>query len=134
MVYFDYKMRELQQKQKIKKRIYSIPALILLFIFTILAIHGAYDVVMKDRESAQYVKDLNNKLTDLSSREAQLKTEIARLNTDEGVNTVIKEKFSVSEPGEHVAIIVDQSQASTSTPTDNLNWFQKLWRGFLSLW
>jgi len=127
-------MKELQRKQKIKRRIYSIPALLVLLIITILAIRAAYSVVMKDKESAQYVSELKVKMTTLTTKETQLKTEIARLGTDEGINTLIKEKFSVSEPGEHVAIIVDQPVATSSNSTGNLNWFQKLWRSFLNLW
>ena len=127
-------MKELQRKQKIKKRLYSIPALVVLLLVTILSIRGAYSVVGKDQESSHYVDQLKTKMADLTAREAELKTEIARMNTNEGVNTVIKEKFSVSEPGEHVAIIVDQPTSSTTTPVDNLNWFQELWKNFLNLW
>lgn len=127
-------MKELQRKQKIKRRIYSIPALIALFIITGLAVRSAYDVSMKDKESAQYVSELKAKMASLTTKEAQLKTEIARLGTDEGINTLIKEKYSVSEPGEHVAIIVDQQTATTSNSVDNSNWLQKLWRSFLDMW
>jgi cell division protein FtsB len=127
-------MKELQQKQKIKRRIYSVPALIILFIITVFTIRGTYLVVMKDRESSKYVNDLKAKMSSLLNRETQLKTEIARLGTSEGVDTLIKEKFSVSKPDEHVVVIVDEPSAQTSTSTPESNWFQKLWRGFLDLW
>ena len=129
-------MRELQQKQKIKRRIYSIPALIIFLVITILAIRGAYGVMMKDQESAKYVNDLKTQIATLSNRETQLKIEIARLGTSEGVDTLIKEKFSVSKAGEHVAVIVDQPTSLTSSSTGAIeqNWFQKLWRSFLDLW
>ncbi len=127
-------MKELQQKQKIKRRIYSVPALIILFIITVFTIRGTYLVVMKDRESSKYVNDLRAKMSSLLNRETQLKAEIARLGTSEGVDTLIKEKFSVSKPDEHVVVIVDEPSAQTSTSTPESNWFQKLWRGFLDLW
>ena len=93
-------------------------------------------MVMKDRESAQSVNNLKAKMATLSDREAQLKAEIARLGTSEGVDTLIKEKFSVSKEGERVAVIVDEPNSSTSSSTGEtkINWFQRLWRSFLDLW
>ncbi len=70
----------------------------------------------------------------LSGREVELKEGIALLGTNEGVETLIKEKFSVSKEGEGVAVIVDRVNKSTSTPPTESNWFQKLWRNFIDLW
>lgn len=127
-------MKELQQKQKIKRRLYSLPALCVLLIITILAIKGAYGVVMKDRESAQYVSDLKTKMETLNTKQAQLKADIDRLGTSEGVDSAIKQKFTVAEPGEKVAVILDRDLNTSSTTPVELNWLQKLWRGFLDLW
>ncbi len=129
-------MRELQQKQRIKHRIYSIPVLVGFMIIIIFVIRGTYGVVMKNRESAQSVNNLKAKMATLSDREAQLKAEIARLGTSEGIDTLIKEKFSVSKEGERVAVIVDESNTSVSSSTGEtkINWFQRLWRSFLDLW
>ncbi len=127
-------MKELQQKQKLKRKLYSTPALIALLVITIFAIRGAYGVVVKDRESQRYVDNLKAKITLLSARESELKVQIARLGTDEGIDTLIKEKFSVSKEGEKVAVILDRDDKSTSTSQVELNWLQKLWRGFLDLW
>ncbi len=127
-------MKELRDKQKIKRRLYSIPALVGLFVLTLLIIRGTYEVVKKQRESSRYVSNLKEKMIALSNREAELKTEIQKLGTDEGVESVIKEKFSVSKYGERVAIIVDRPSNSTTTAPKELNWLQKLWRGFVDMW
>jgi len=129
-------MKELQQKQRIKRRIYSTPALVIFLIVIIFVVRGTYGVVMKDRESALSVANLKAKIATLSDRETQLKTEIARLGTDEGKDTLIKEKFSVSKAGEHVAVIVDEPNATSSSSAvrSEPNWLERLWRGFLNLW
>jgi cell division protein FtsB len=127
-------MKELQQKQKIKRRLYSTPGLIVVFLITLLAIKGTYGVIQKDRESSKYVSDLKTKMADLTTRDTLLKAEISKLGTTEGVNTLIKEKFSVAEQGEHVAVIVDQSNRATTTSTEQKNWFQSLWQSFIDLW
>jgi cell division protein FtsB len=127
-------MKELQQKQKIKRRLYSLPALIALLVVTGFAVRGAYGVVMKGKESAQYVSDLRAKTAVLKEREVELKTQIARLETPEGVDTLIKEKFSVSKQGERVAVIVDRGSKATSTEPIQVGWFKKLWQNFKGLW
>lgn len=120
-------MKELRQKQIVKRRLYSTPVLIILLIITGLIIHSTYKIVQKYRESAGYVDVLKQKANDLASREIQLKGDITRLGTDEGIDTEIKEKFNVSKEGERVAIIVDQADNSSNTATSTEHWWKRLW-------
>lgn len=120
-------MKELRQKQIVKRRLYSTPALIVLSIITGLIIHSTYKIVQKYRESAGYVDVLKQKANDLSSRETQLKGDITRLGTDEGIDTEIKEKFNVSKGGERVAIIVGEANNSSNTATSTEHWWKRFW-------
>ena len=120
-------MRELRQKQKIKRRLYSTPVLVILLVIALLAIRSTWSIIGKYRESAGYVDDLRQKSIDLNAREAELKANIARLGTDAGIETEIKEKFNVSREGEQVAIIVDKDGHSTSTSTTTDPWWKRLW-------
>lgn len=120
-------MKELRQKQIVKRRLYSTPVLIILLIITGLIIHSTYKIVQKYRESAGYVNVLKQKANDLTTRETQLKGDITRLGTDEGIDTEIKEKFNVSKEGEKVAIIVDQADNSSNTATSTEHWWKRLW-------
>ncbi len=54
-------MRELQQKQKLKQRIYSWPSLIALALVTVFILNGAYSVMKKRHDSIKYVEELRNK-------------------------------------------------------------------------
>lgn len=120
-------MKELRQKQIVKRRLYSTPALIILLVITGLIIHSTYKIVRKYQESANYVDALKQKATDLAEREIQLKGDITRLGTDEGIDAEIKEKFNVSKEGERVAIIVDRADNSSNTATSTLHWWKRLW-------
>jgi cell division protein FtsB len=120
-------MRELRQKQLIKKRLYSTPALVGFALVTLFLIHGAYGVVMKDWESSQKVDDLNIKLQNLTDRQTELKDSIQSLQTDEGIDKEIKEKFSVSRDGEHVVVIVDPKPIATTTDLYDTPWYKRLW-------
>jgi len=120
-------MKELRQKQIVKRRLYSTPVLVILLIVTGLIIHSTYKIVQKYRESAGYVDALKQKSNDLANREIQLKGDITRLGTDEGIDTEIKEKFNVSKEGERVAIIVGEADNSSNTATSTEHWWKRLW-------
>jgi cell division protein FtsB len=125
-------MRELQQKQKLKSRLYSIPALLVLALFTIFVAKGMVGVIQKEQESAADVQMLKTKLTTLSTEQSSMKDDIASLNTQAGVDEEIKEKFNVSEPGEHVAILVDPTTTGTSSATSTDAWYKRVWDDIMS--
>jgi cell division protein FtsB len=127
-------MRELEKKQRTKKRIYSIPVLLILFALTVLLARGTYGVMKKRQESSNHVETLRAKLQELEDRKAELNKNIDRLSTPEGVDREIKEKFSVSKEGEEVAIIVDLKESATSTETTSGPFYKRWWNMVKGLW
>src|SRR4051812_24741836 len=110
-------MRELEHKQRVKKRMYSTPALVALAIVVVFMARGSYQVVEKMNESKTHVRDLESQVNTLKSRKVELERNINKLQTAEGVDSEIKGKFSVSKEGEKVAVIVDaRTVGPTSTP------------------
>ena len=71
-------MRELQRKQKMRQRLYSLPSLIGLFIIAVLLAKGAVGVINKERESALRSRELEEKATTLVQREEELKEGIVQ--------------------------------------------------------
>lgn len=126
-------MKELQKKQKIKRRLYSIPSLLFLLIIALLLARGAVGVINKERESSRQAKELEDRMTSLTAREQELKEGIENLKTEEGIRDEIKERFSVTQEGEYVAVIVDDRRSATSTDDENLTWYKKLWRVIIPL-
>jgi cell division protein FtsB len=126
-------MRELQQRQKVKKKLYSIPVLGILALFTIFILRGTFLVMKKQHTSAQAVDELQAKVAGLATRQTELRADIDRLATDEGIDAEIKERFSVSRPGEHVVVIVDPEVISTSTVPVKIPWYKKLLEAIKSL-
>jgi cell division protein FtsB len=123
-------MRELQERQKIKKRLYSKPVLLILVAVTLLIMRGTYVVMKKERESARVVAVLQAKADELALRQTELKTSITRLETDEGIEGEIKERFNVSRPGEYVVVIVDAKDKASTTATTTTLWYKRLWSKF----
>ncbi len=127
-------MRELERKQLIKRRLYSTPAIIGLLFLTIFLARGASEVLEKRSESIKHLEDLDTKTTLLVERQVTLEKDIERLKTSEGINEEIKEKFSVSEAGERVAIIVDEKPSSTTTEEIDKPWYVDVLNTIKSLW
>lgn len=85
----------------------------------------------KERESSRISEDLEEKAKILSLREQELKENIARIQTEEGIKDEIKERFSVTQEGERVAVIVDERNSSTSTDDSTLPWYRKFWNAIM---
>ena len=120
-------MRELQRKQKVRRIIYSFPSLIVLLIITFFLAKGALGVIDKSLESYRRSKNLEEKAETLALREQKLKEGIARLETEEGIKDEIKERFSVTQEGEYVAILVDDRRLASSTDGEGLPWYKRFW-------
>jgi cell division protein FtsB len=113
-----------------KQLVYSWPTILLVAVITFFFAKGAVGVMLKERESAERVAKLEAQASAMEAREALLKEGIARLQTDEGVREEIKEKFSVTEEGEYVAIIVDERLPEPSE-AEALPWYKKLWNAII---
>ncbi len=68
----------------------------------------------KERETSRNKASELNKIEDLRAREALLNRDIDRLNTDEGIEASIRDKFQVVKPGEKEVLIV-QEESKTET-------------------
>ncbi len=124
-------MRELRQKQIIKHRLYSLPSLLIFGLITVFLISGAYRVLNKGIESKAKIDLLSEKKDNLLQRQDELKNSIQTIQTDEGIDKEIKEKFSVSKEGEKVVVIVDPKPIATSTEEKVIPWYKKLWEGII---
>ena len=126
-MYNHLNMRELQRKQRIKRLVYSFPSLIVLAAICFFLVKGAVGIMKIERESAQRVSELEGQTASLKMRETNLRSQISKLQSEEGIIEEIKRKFSAPREGEHVAIIVDDRNASSSDEDSQKIWYQRLW-------
>lgn len=127
-------MKELQRKQRIKRLMYSWPALLALLALAVLLVQGSAGVVKKQVESASRVRELESTAADLRERSRKLEENIGLLDTEKGIVEEIREKFNVSGEGEHVAVIVDEEIKATSTERQVEKPSGKWWKVFGGLW
>ncbi len=120
-------MKELQKRRKTRHIFYSLPSLIVLAVVTFVLAKGAIGVLEKGKESSKITRNLEEKATALAMREMELKEDIARLETEEGIREEIKDKFSVTEEGEFVAVIVDERRGTSTEETEKSPWYKRFW-------
>lgn len=112
-------MKDFQQRKKVRRVLYSRNVIIVLSIITILLVRGAFGVMQKNIESKKNVALLNTQLEDARVKNQELTKNIAILSTEEGVESEIRQKFSVSKDGEQVAVIVDPKPVPRDEKADN---------------
>lgn len=125
-------MSELQRKKQNRKIIYSIPSLIVLSIIAFFLARGSIRVMEKEYESRMSSKNLDDRASALVLREQDLKENLARLKTDEGIKNEIRERFNVTQEGEEVAIIVDERGVSSSSDDRALPWYKRFWSAIMT--
>lgn len=107
--------------------IYSIPVLVIFTIITFVLARGAVRIISKERESAERTKILEEKAAALVVREQELREGIESLKTEEGIKKEIKERFSVTQENEHVAVIVDDRNGAVLDDDSGSAWYKRLW-------
>lgn len=125
-------MKGLKRTYKVRNILYSLPILIVLCFVTVFLSRGAIKVVEKQRESAKITHDLEERATSLALREEEVKKGIIRLETEEGLKEEIREKLSVAQEGEYMAVIVEDLNVASSTDDTLGSWFKRLWGAIIS--
>lgn len=125
-------MHEFQQKQKIRRILYSRNSLIVIAIITTFFLRGAWGVWQKQKESEVKLKETEAALALAQNRQTVLTQNIERLNTQEGVEHEIRERFSVKKPGEDVILVVEPEQATSGEVTESKSSWSKVVSWFAS--
>src|SRR3989344_232442 len=78
----------------------------LLFVVAV-AVSGVWGVYKKERESSVLRAQAENERADLLDREMRLEEDIAKLQTDRGMEEALREQYALAQRGEGLIIIVD---------------------------
>jgi cell division protein FtsB len=115
-------MKNFQHKNSFRQVLESKPFLILLSFIALAFIWGVISFVGKMEETIKNKKIANSKLEELKQEKAKLSSDIAKLNTPEGVEASIREKFGYAKEGEGLIVVVDDKDksAAETTPKHNL--------------
>lgn len=102
--------------------------LLALFVAVILSASGVWGVYQKERESRVLRIQAEREYADLQDREARLKEDIARLQTDRGVEEALRSQYALAGSGEELIVIVEPPAHEPVHATSSAiqRWFQNL--------
>lgn len=98
-----------------------------LIVAVVIAAGAVWNVYQKERESRERRVEVENQLHDLKAREARLTADIASLQSERGLEEVLRDQYEVAKEGERLLIIVEPASSAPSQATSSvLQWFQGL--------
>jgi len=125
-------MREFQAKKKMRRVLYSTGSLLALLALIGLMTQATWHVYQKEEESKQNKIEAEKQLADLEARQSVLNNTINDLQTPEGQDQAIRDKFQVAKPGEQVVVIVSAT-TSVAASTSDASALQKIWNGVVGI-
>jgi cell division protein FtsB len=105
-------MRNSQGKKKLKNLLESWPILIILFFLILFFTWQIIDFWGKMQDTKRNRKIAEEKVIALKESKKQLETDIAKLETNQGVEETIRNKFGLVKEGEGVIVIVEDQNAN----------------------
>ncbi|ETB63661.1 TPA: hypothetical protein DIC38_03320 [Candidatus Nomurabacteria bacterium] len=97
--------------------------LFVLFLFLLLLFYKVFGLIQKEKESSKNKELLLSQVEDLKKRENNLSLEISSLETEEGVEKLIRDKYQVAKEGEKMVIIVGEDNIEKESKNKNNNGF-----------
>lgn len=97
---------------------------IFLFLFLILLLNSLSKVYTKKKQADKTLAHMQSQVLELKKRNEELKYDIQKLKTQEGIEFEIRKRLNVAQIGESVAIVVE-NQELTSTSSFKYSSWQK---------
>ena len=125
-------MRNFRQKGGLRNILQSRPVLILLGLVFLFSLWGLIGFVGKLGATRENRKVAENRVEELKQEQERLSADIAKLETDSGVEESIRTKFGLAKEGENVIVVVedqnppevDQEQSKGGFWSFFTNWLQ----------
>src|SRR3989344_4665771 len=118
-------MRQFQDHRQWHRLLSSRQVQALLVLLLILVGESVARLYQRERVIAVDEQSLERELLTLKARRAELLAEVARLETDRGVEEEIRERFGVVKAGEKVINLVGGVATAIPTTTE-LSWWNKV--------
>ncbi len=105
-----------QFKEKNKYSFWHSPlTLLVLLIIVVVFAYNMIDLIQKERDTHKNKISELKKIEELRERESLLSSDIEKLNTEEGIEESVRDKFQVVKPGERMVVIVDDTPKEENT-------------------
>ncbi|HEY9585306.1 MAG TPA: septum formation initiator family protein [Candidatus Paceibacterota bacterium] len=114
-------MLDVRERTRLRRVLYAKPTIILFAFLVALMLHGVWGIYQKSQEAVAKRDKAVAELAGLATREKELREDIARLSTGDGLEAEIRDRFMVAKEGEKVMIIADPDATKVHTVTVDEN-------------
>ena len=121
-------MRSFQEKKKWRKVMESKPMLIFLGIVILVFAYSVFGLVGRVQETQKNKNIAVDKINQLQQERDKLTSDIQKLNTDEGKEEAIREKFGMAKDGEGLVVVTDDKNAPLPTTENKPNSFSSFFK------
>ena len=109
-------------KKKNKNSFWHSPfVLVILLCVVVVFAFNMVGLIEKEKETAQKKALILDEIDTLNKRETMLRSDINKLNTDDGIEDAIRDKYQVVKPGEKMVVIVDDKNSTEIQSNDPKN-------------
>lgn len=122
-------MKEFQNHRRSHRLLSSRPVQMLLLLVVIMMGKSVWQFYQRERTVAAEEKSLRRELLALAARRDELAADVARLETDRGVEEEIRERFGVVKEGEKVINLVGETVPAPPAAAV-VPWWRALWNRF----
>ena len=124
------RMREFQEKRKLKKFLHSRYAIGFLVLIALLMSQAVLGVHKKYEKSKDMALRAKSDLAALAVQENELRDALKDLETPEGREREVRDRFGLVKENERLIILVDNTTAAEEVVPAH----RGLWERFLDLW
>lgn len=115
-----------RKTNKLQKVIYSVPFLLGLAVLVVLVMSSAWSMFQKKESTQRTVERLQAEEQELEERRDIVSNAALDISTERGLESEIREKFSVAKEGERVIVLIDDEDQPASTTDQEENWWQSI--------
>jgi cell division protein FtsB len=119
-------MADFRQRQRTRRLLYSKLTIAVLVVLVALSLREVLDIYQKNQKAKEAEAIAREQFAELERRSAFLESELSALQTPEGVEAKLRERFSIARPDEKVALLLADT-ATATVATGSRSWWQSLW-------
>lgn len=108
----------------------SRPVLALLSILVAFFAWGVISLLSKMTTTINNRRIVENKVAKLQKEKEKLSVDIARLQTADGVESSIREKFGLAKEGENLIIVTEEQDPVANTADQSSGFLSSFWNWF----
>ena len=123
-------MREFEYKRKFRRVLSSPLVLLPLAVLLIFLARGTWNIYVKNRDSGIELRIAEERLLKLRERQKALSTGVAKLQTETGIESEIRDRLQMAKEGERAIVIVDAETDTGLLPRQQETFLQKIWNFF----